>query len=189
VLSRSVIQAGYSYPIGRSNCPAGATFSQPRLRKSVGGYPQGRDKRRSTRELENAKALRAMMAAGWDDPHPSLRDLLANVIIRAASEEERHQYAQDMRKIISPENMARFREALDAIDVTQLLSDVTAPCLVLHCSGDRMQPVEQGRAFAAGLPNARFVVFDSANHLPTENDPVWPLMRREIQEFLAAHAG
>ena len=130
-----------------------------------------------------------MMATGWDDPYPSLRDLLAHLIVPAASEEDRRQYAEDMRQIISPENMARFRQAFDAIDVTHLLSDVTAPCLVLHCGGDRLQPVEQGRAFAAGLPDARFIVYESANHAPTENDPAWPLMKREIQEFLAAYAG
>jgi class 3 adenylate cyclase/pimeloyl-ACP methyl ester carboxylesterase len=175
-------------------CAIAAAFAARRPERvsaivMIGGFPQGRDKRRSKRELDHAAAVRAMMATGWDDPYPSLRDLLAHLIVPAASEEERRQYAEDMRQIISPENMARFRQAFDAIDITHLLRDVTAPCLVLHCGGDRLQPVEQGRAFAAGLPDARFIVYDSANHAPTENDPAWPLMKREIQEFLAAYAG
>ena len=29
--------------------------------------------------------------------------------------------------------------------------------------------------------------YDSANHLPTENDPCWPLMEREIHSFLEAN--
>jgi len=174
-------------------CAIAAAFAARRPERvsaivMIGGFPQGRDMRRSQRELDNAMALRAMMAAGWDDPYPSLRDLMANIIIPAASEEERRQYAEDMRQIISPENVARIRHAVDAIDITHLLHDVTAPCLVLHCRGDRMQPVEQGRAFAAGLPNARLIVYDSASHVPTENDPVWPLIKREIQEFLTAYA-
>ena len=154
----------------------------------IGGFPQGREKRHSKRDLEHAKALRALMAAGWDDPYPSLRDLMANVIIPIASDEERRLFAENMRQVISPENVARIRQAVDAIDITHLLSDVSAPCLVLHCRGDRLQPVEQGRAFAAGLPNARFIAYDSTNHLPTENDPAWPLMKREIHDFLATHA-
>jgi hypothetical protein len=76
----------------------------------IGGFPHRRDKRRSKRELGNAKALRALMAAGWDDLYPSLRDLLANLTIPAASEEERLQSAEVMRQIISPENMARERQ-------------------------------------------------------------------------------
>jgi class 3 adenylate cyclase/pimeloyl-ACP methyl ester carboxylesterase len=152
----------------------------------IGAFVQGRNKRPSKREL--AQALRAMMAAGWDDEYPSLRDLLANVLVPTASEEERRQLAEDMRRIISPENVARFREAVDNIDITALLSNVACPCLVLHCRGDRMQPVEQGRAFAAGLPNARFIAYDSPNHCPVESDPIWPLMERDILTFLSLHA-
>jgi pimeloyl-ACP methyl ester carboxylesterase len=90
--------------------------------------------------------------------------------------------------MISPGNVVRFRQAVDDIDVTGLLGEVAAPCLVLHCRGDRMQPVEQGRAFAAGLPNARFIAYDSASHMPPANDPVWPLIERDVQAFLSLHA-
>jgi class 3 adenylate cyclase/pimeloyl-ACP methyl ester carboxylesterase len=154
----------------------------------IGSFAVGRDKRHSKRELEQAKALRAMMAAGWDDEYPSLRDLLANVIAPVASEEERRLIAEDMRRIISPENVARFREAVDAIDITALLGKVPCPCLVLHCRGDRMQPLEQGRTLAAGLPNARFIAYDSTSHIPSENDPVWPVMERDVQSFLSLYA-
>ncbi len=41
---------------------------------------------------------------------------------------------------------------------------------------------------AAGLPDSRFIAYDSVNHLVPENDPVWPLLERDVQAFLAAHA-
>jgi pimeloyl-ACP methyl ester carboxylesterase len=126
-----------------------------------------------------------MMRCGWDDEYPSLRDLMAEMIVPLASAEDRRQFADDMRAIISPETMARYRAGLDGIDVTPVLGAVAAPCLVMHCKGDRMQPIEQGRLLAAGLPKARFVAYDSANHAPTENDPCWPLMQRDIDAFLA----
>ena len=154
----------------------------------MGGFPLGRAKRGSKKDSELAKAFRAMMAAGWDDDYPSLRDLLAQVIIPGASEEERRRYAEDMSKMISPENLGRYRDVIDNLDVTQLLPNITAPCLVIHCLGDRMQPIEQGRKLAAGLPNSRFITYDSVNHLVPENDPIWPLLEREVQAFLAAHA-
>lgn len=155
----------------------------------IGAFAVGRARRRSKKELEQAKALRAMMLAGWDDEYPSLRDLMANVIVPTASDEERRLFAEDMRRIISPGNVARIRQAVDNIDITNLLRDVAASCLVLHCRGDRMQPIEQGRAFAVGLPNARFIAYDSVNHMPPENDPSWPLIERDVQTFLALHAG
>jgi class 3 adenylate cyclase/pimeloyl-ACP methyl ester carboxylesterase len=174
-------------------CAAAAAFAARRPERvsaivMIGGFPLGRAKRGSKKDSELAKAFRAMMAAGWDDDYPSLRDLLAQVIIPGASEEERRLYAEDMREKISPENLGLYRDAVDNLDVTQLLPNVTAPCLVLHCRGDRMQPIEQGRKLAAGLPNSRFIAYDSVNHLVPENDPVWPLLEREVRAFLAAHA-
>lgn len=153
----------------------------------IGGFPVGRAKRESKKDRELAKAFRAMMTAGWDDDYPSLRDLLAQMIVPGASEEERRRFAEDMHDMISPENIGRFRQVVDYLDITELLPKVSAPCLVCHCRGDRMQPFEQGRKLAAGLPTSRFIAFDSVNHLVTENDPVWPLLERDILAFLAQH--
>ncbi len=154
----------------------------------IGGYAAGRARRRSRKDREGAKAMRAMMTTSWDDDYPSLRDLLAQMIVPTASDEERRQFAEDMHDIISPEMLGRWRNVVDNLDVTDLLPDVAAPCLVIHCRGDRLQPMEEGRKLAAGLPNSRFIAYDSINHLVPENDPVWPLLEREVQAFLAAHA-
>lgn len=154
----------------------------------LGGFPLGRARRPSKKDQERARAMKAMMTAGWDDDYPSLRDLMAEIVVPSASAEERRQYAEDMRKIISPENMGKYRDVIDNLDVTELLPDVQAPCLVLHARGDRMQPVEQGRKLAAGIPNSRLIVLDSNSHEPTENEPCWPLMEKEIHAFLKQHA-
>jgi class 3 adenylate cyclase/pimeloyl-ACP methyl ester carboxylesterase len=154
----------------------------------IGGFPVGRAKRKSRKDKERAQAMRAMMTAGWDDEYPSLRDLIAEFIVPGASAEDRRRYAEDMREMITPENLGRYRDVVDYLDVTELLPQVQAPCLVLHCKGDRMQPIEQGRKLAAGIPNARFIAYDSDNHCLTENDPCWPLAEREIHGFLADHA-
>jgi class 3 adenylate cyclase/pimeloyl-ACP methyl ester carboxylesterase len=173
-------------------CAVSAAFAARRPERvsaivMIGGFPIGRAKRDAPMDRERAEAMRAMMAVGWHDESPSLRDLLAQIIVPGASEEERQRFAEDMREIISPENLSRFRDAIDNLDVTHLLSNVKAPCLVLHCRGDRMQPVEQGRMFAAGLPNSRFIAYDSVNHVVPENDPVWPQLERDVQSFLDAH--
>ena len=51
------------------------------------------------------------------------------------------------------------------VDVSGILGQVTAPTLVLHASGDALTPFEFGRAFAIGIPKARFVLLDSRNHI------------------------
>ncbi len=153
----------------------------------MGGFPVGRAKRKSKKDQERAKALQAMMTSGWDDEYPSLRDLIAETIIPGASREDQRRYAEDMRDMISPENLGRYREVIDNLDVTSLLPEVQPPCLVMHSKGDRMQPIEQGRKLAAGIRNARFIIYESNNHVLTENDPCWPLAERDIHTFLEAH--
>ena len=154
----------------------------------IGGFPVGRTKRTSKKDVERALAIRQMMTTGWDDDFPSLRDLMAQIIVPGASDEERRQFARDMRKMISPENMGRYREVIDSIDILELLPSVLVPCLVCHATGDRMQPVEQGRLFARGLPNSRFIAYDSPNHGTTESDPEWPRLERDVLAFLAQQA-
>ena len=153
----------------------------------LGSYAVGRAKRNSAGDRARAEAMQAMMSASWDEDHPSLRDLIADIIIPGASKEERQLYAEEMRGMISPENLGRYRSVVDNLDVTALLPSVKAPCLILHSKGDRMQPIEQGRKMAAGVPNSRFVTYDSNNHLLPQNDPCWPLAEREISTFLDAH--
>lgn len=154
----------------------------------IGGFPLGRAKRTSQKDVELALAMKQMMAAGWDDDYPSLRDLMAQIIVPSASQEARRQYAEDMRKMISPENAGRYRDAIDQIDIRQMLSKVKAPCLVCHATGDRMQPVEQGRLFAKGLPRAKFIAYESSNHIIPDNDPEWPRVERDALAFLAEHS-
>jgi len=154
----------------------------------VGGYPLGRAKRGSSKDRERAKAQQAIMSAGWDDDYPSLRDLIAETIVPLASAEDRRRYADDMREMISPENLGRYREVLDNLDVSGLLSEIQAPCLVIHNKDDRMHPIEQGRKLAAGIPNAKFIALDSRNHNLTENDPCWPVAEREMHAFLSEHS-
>ncbi|WP_299640218.1 alpha/beta fold hydrolase [uncultured Ruegeria sp.] len=153
----------------------------------IGGFPVGRAKRKSPKDVERALAMKQMMTAGWDDEYPSLRDLMAQIIVPSASQEARRQYAKDMSQMISPENMGRYRDAIDQIDIRQILSKVEVPCLVCHATGDRMQPVDQGRLFAKGLPNAKFIAYESSNHTMPDNDPEWPRFERDALAFLAQH--
>ncbi|MEM9139916.1 MAG: alpha/beta fold hydrolase [Pseudomonadota bacterium] len=154
----------------------------------VGSFALGRALRTGAGDKERAAALRAMMQAGWDDEYPSLRDLMAETIIPDASLEDRRLFADLMKIMISPDNMARYRDIVDHLDVRAILSKVEAPCLVLHGRNEKMQPVEQGRKMAAGLPDARFIAYDTRSHVFIDRDACWPQARQDILEFLARHS-
>ncbi len=60
---------------------------------------------------------------------------------------------------------------------------ITAPTVVLHGSADPMVRPRNGRAVAAAIPGARFVVVDGMGHdLP---EPVWRADRRDLAENFA----
>ena len=56
---------------------------------------------------------------------------------------------------------------------------------MIHCRGDVRLPVEGGRQLAALLPDSRFVILDSANHLLLEDEPAWPRFLAEVDAFIA----
>jgi pimeloyl-ACP methyl ester carboxylesterase len=117
----------------------------------LGGYPPGRLHRPSPKSRAEADALRAMIDAGWDDPYPSLRDLMSDRIVPLASVEERRAFAEDMRQMCSAEMLVRYRDALEGAGCDRAVARGPRTRLVLHCLGDRMQPIEQGQLLAAGI--------------------------------------
>ena len=75
-------------------------------------------------------------------------------------------------------------EASSVIDVMDRRALVRTPTLVMHPRHDVVVPFEQGRRLAAGIPGAKFVEFDSANHVLLEGEPSWIRFREAVGEFL-----
>jgi pimeloyl-ACP methyl ester carboxylesterase len=97
------------------------------------------------------------------------------------------QWYNDLQRVTtSPANAVRIRHAVDELDVTDYLSKVKIPTLVLHCRDDAMQPFEEGRRLAAGIKGSQFVPLEGRNHLILEGDPSWGRLVGEIRNFLRA---
>ncbi|HEX7780920.1 MAG TPA: response regulator transcription factor, partial [Vicinamibacterales bacterium] len=58
--------------------------------------------------------------------------------------------------------------------------------LVLHARGDEVQPIEEGRLLAAGIPGAEFIELDSRNHVLLEHEPAWRRFCDAVLEFTQA---
>ncbi len=99
---------------------------------------------------------------------------------------EQMQWFNDLQRITtSPENAVRIDQATGDVDVSELLSQVTAPTLVLHCRDDAVAPFNEGRRMAAGIPGARLVALEGRNHVILEDEPAWPRFLQEVESFLA----
>ena len=149
-----------------------------------GGFALGRNKRASPKEAEIAKAWIAIMRQGWGDDNSALLRIFSSVFLPGASAEQIRWYANLLRLSASVETAILNRYAVDDIDILDLLSKVSAPTLVLHCRYDNAAPFDEGRRIATSIPNAKFVVLNSENHVPIPGEPAWSEFIGEIETFL-----
>jgi pimeloyl-ACP methyl ester carboxylesterase/DNA-binding winged helix-turn-helix (wHTH) protein len=149
-----------------------------------GGFALGYAKRGPRKGID-VKTFLSLMREGWGDEHSAFQRMLATAFIPNASAEQIHWLADLQRVASSPENTVRLRSVYDEIDVVDLLPRVSAPTLVLHCRHDNLAPIEEGRRLATSIPNAKFVVLESENHVPQPWEPAWPTFLNAIETFLS----
>ena len=150
-----------------------------------GGYARGRCRRGQQGEVEQADALLTLMRQGWGQENPAFRQIFTSLFIPDATAEQAHWFNELQRMTTSPENAVRIRRTLDEIDVVGLLPDVRVPTLVLHCRNDAVQPFEEGRRMAAGIPGSRFVALEGSNQLILEHEPAGARLLDEVTQFLS----
>jgi pimeloyl-ACP methyl ester carboxylesterase len=103
-----------------------------------------------------------------------------------ATKEQMEWFNELQRITVSPENAVRLRQASFDLNVADLLGQVAAPTLVLHCREDGRVDFDEGRRMAAMIPNARFVPLEGQNHLFLEDEPASLRFLEEVTKFLAA---
>lgn len=150
-----------------------------------GGFARGRQIRATTDEADQAEAMLTLMRTGWGQENPAFRQMFTSMFIPGGTAEQMGWFNELQRKTTSPDNAARIRRVSDTLDVRSILPMVDTPTLVLHCRDDAVQPIGEGRLIAAGMPNARFVGIEGRNHLILEGDPGWPVLKHEVESFLA----
>jgi pimeloyl-ACP methyl ester carboxylesterase len=148
-----------------------------------GGYARGR-RRRSIKDVEQAEALLTLMRDGWGQNNPAFRQIFTSLFIPGGTPEQMNWWNDLQRKTTSAENAVSMRRAWDNIDISDLLPRVKVPTLVLHCRDDAVQPFDEGRRLAAGIPGARFIALEGRNHVILQCDPIWSRFFDEIDSFL-----
>jgi DNA-binding CsgD family transcriptional regulator/alpha-beta hydrolase superfamily lysophospholipase len=96
--------------------------------------------------------------------------LLAEAFLPDASRERAQSYARLRRESASGETASSLLELWARTDIRELLSEVTAPTLVLHRRDDPVVPAGLGRELAALIPGARFKTIDGRCHQPWFGD-------------------
>lgn len=152
-----------------------------------GGFARGRLMRNSEADVSLYEAARTMIREGWGSPNPMYRQFFTTGLIPDATSEQAASFDELQRISITPENAERIWDMLAQVEVSDLARRITVPTLVLHCEGDRMAPLDEGRRMAALIPGARFVTLEGNNHVVTEGTPAFDGFIREIETFLQEH--
>jgi pimeloyl-ACP methyl ester carboxylesterase len=147
-----------------------------------GSFARGRKRRGSPDAAAQSEAMVTLIRQGWGQENPAFRQLVTSLFIPGATDEQAKWFNDLQRMTTSAENAARLRQVVDEIDVTPLLAQVKVPTLVLHCRGDAVQPFEEGRRLAAGIPGARFIALEGQNHLPLQGEPAWKRLIAELHD-------
>ena len=65
----------------------------------------------------------------------------------------------------SPAAAIALVRMIDKIDISDILSSIHVPTLVIHCTGDTLINVEHGRSLAEHIPGARLLELPGDDHL------------------------
>ena len=152
-----------------------------------GGFAVGWNKRLVTEaEKQKYSAMVTLMGLGWGQDDLAFRQLFTSQFVPGASKQQADWFNELQRISTSPADAVRTFMAAGNIDVTNLLTKLTVPTLVMHARDDARVPFDAGRQMAAGIPGARFVPLPSCNHLILEDEPAFARFLQEMRNFLVA---
>ncbi len=165
------------------------TPSRVRCLVLLGGYLRGRLMRGAADQAQLYEAAKTMIRQGWGSPNPAYRHFFTSLMRPDATPEQAGNFDELQRISVAPGNAVRIYEMNAHVDVSDLARRVQVPTLVLHCVGDRMCVLDEGRRMAALIPGARFVALEGNNHVPIEGTPGFDAFVEEVDAFLAEHGG
>jgi len=149
-----------------------------------GAYARGRCKRGNPEGIEESKALVTLIRQSWGRDNPVVRQMMTSLFMPDASQQE-STWFNDFQKTCGPgENLARFREVFDEMDISNLLADVNAPTLVIQCVGDSVAPLSEGKLIASRIPGARLITLNSNNHMVFEHEPGFQRFLEVVHDFM-----
>lgn len=107
-------------------------------------------------------AVRGVVRAHWGMGSRALAD----IFFPDADAQQLEQFAKQTRDSASADAADRLLDLTYAMNAKEEAGSVEADCLVLHRSGDRAVPFENGRTLVAQLPNAELQVLEGRAHPP-----------------------
>ena len=149
-----------------------------------GTYACGMRRRGDPVQEDEATMQVALAKVAWRADNERFRETFARQFVPDAGPEEISWFNEQLRATTSPQNAPLLESAFHDLDATEVARRVQVPTLVLHATGDRGVPFEQGRRLAGLIPGARFVALNSRNHILLQRDIAFAQFLDEVERFL-----
>ena len=133
---------------------------------------------------KNSSMDEAMILNGWEQENPAFRQFFASSFLPEASKEQMDSFNNIMKFTTSAKNAAKILRVNDQINVVETLKKIEIPSLILHAEKDMRVPFTEGEFLAKHLKNSKLVSLPSSNHIILEQENSWPIVQKEIMEFL-----
>ena len=88
------------------------------------------------------EAMSTLMRFGWGADDPSFRQMFTAQFIPGGTHEQADHFNELQRRTTSSECAARYFDVANSLDITDLLSKVKTPTLVMHVRDDLIVPFE-----------------------------------------------
>lgn len=141
-----------TYPERTASLITAGSFAR---RISGPGYPWGPSKEDMQRTIDD-------IAASWGTPV----GLDARAPSVAQDPAVRQWWSKFLRMSASPSAAVALSKANLEIDIRHLLPSIHVPTLIVHASGEKVIPWQAGQYLADSIPNAKFALVDSIDHIP-----------------------
>jgi len=153
-----------------------------------GGYAEGWAVRDNGVNADVPDPFASLIQGGWGQSESAFMQAFTSLFFPGATRDQVQNMVAMQIASATPGLAMRLRSTLIAIDVTELLSRVQAPTLVIHASNDSVHPLSQGRLIAGKIPNAEFMMVESNNHIALPQDDVWGEMVQATTAFISRYS-
>jgi pimeloyl-ACP methyl ester carboxylesterase/DNA-binding CsgD family transcriptional regulator len=151
-----------------------------------GTYARGRLRRNDRpEEAEKTRVLLDLTRLGWGQENHAFLQVWALHFQPGGTLEHLRSWCDQQRAATSAETAVRLLHIGWNTDVREAARKIKCPVLIVHPERDAVVPIAEGRLLASLIPDSRFVLLDSENHMPLADEPAWPRLVDEVQRFLA----
>ena len=150
----------------------------------LGSYARGRCKRGTSEGKSESQAMVTMIRQNWGNEKPGARQMMTALFFPDAESQEAKWFNDFQKKCGPADNMALYREVFDNIDISDHVSEIQVPCLVIHSDGDSVAPISEGKFIAARVPGAKMITVHSHSHMVEEDEPGFQKIIDSIYDFV-----